>query len=418
MTDEKLRHAMQACLSGATFSPARQNAVLRAAREESAPKARRRLSLGVVLAIALALLMTGGAVAAGLGVFGQIAGRFADDGLKDELDRLEGVATVVNQQITINFNQQTTAPHSPATDYETLLAAAQAQPAGLALTLHQAYCDGQRLYFSFSITHDDPTWYRGVGLPTGIDEYTVEYPGETYREAFSVGRPGIKDTIVSWLDSHESSWIAYTSAGIGDGADLADGTYMQVVEGDVTFIDERTSQGFYTVLLPEGYEPGETISFTILVSSSMMLNAQDTEGVHCYHFPSKQETLTFTIPVNRDTVNLRGGGHFAQYTASAEAVITQVTMTGEVMMNVPAEWTESFGMNGDDDDTTVDNILWYDLIAGGKQLDNHNAGWYLQPDGSMITIFQFDVPPADVPLYLRPVYALSGPHPDEDILLK
>ena len=417
MNDEKLRHAMQACLSGATFAPVRREAVLRAVREQAAPRAHRRLSLGVVLAVVLALLMTGGAVAAGLGVFGQIAGRFAHDGLKDELDRLENVATVVNRQITVSFSQQEAAPEASSTDYEALLAAFEARPAGLTLTLHQAYCDGQRLYFSFSITLDDPVWYRGVGLPTGIDEYAAEYKGGTYRELFSNGQPGIKETIVSWLDSHESSWIAYTSAGIGDGASLADGTYMEVVEGDTEFIDEHTSQGFYTVLLPEGYEPGETISFTILASSSMVLEAQDAEGLYYYRFPAQQQRLTFTIPVNRDTVNLHGGGHFAQYTASAEAVVSQVTMTGEVVMKVPDEWTKSFGMN-DDGESTIDHILWYDLIAGGEQLDNHNAGWYLQPDGSMITIFQFDVPPADVPLYLRPVYTLSGPHPNEDILLQ
>lgn len=416
MNDEKLRRAMQNCLSGVTFSPMRQQAVLRRVTEKETPRTRRRLSLGLVLAVVLALLMTGGAVAAGLGVFGQLSRQFAGYGLEGELSRLEDVATVVNQQITVDFRQPGASSNAPATDYETLLTAFEAQPAGFTLTLHQAYCDGQRLYFSFSIAQDDPVWYRGVGLPTGIDEFTAEYEGETYGGLFGDTRPGMQETITSWLDSHESSWIAYTSAGIGDGADLADGTDMEVVEGDRAFIDQRTSQGYYTVLVPEGYT-ADTIAFTIHASSGMILYAQDTEGVYLQNFPERRQDLTFTIPVNRDTVSLHGGGHFAQYTASASATISQVTMTGEVTMRVPDEWVATFGMNGDGD-PVVDYILWYDLVAGGQQMDNHNAGWYLQPDGSMISIFQFDVPPTDVPLYLRPVYTLSGPHPNEDILLQ
>ena len=412
MNDEKIRHAMQACPSGVTFSPARQQAVLRAVRESSRPRMRRKLSLGMVLAIMLALLATGGAVAAGLGVFGRLADKDNMSAPQDELKRLDEAAAVINQQVFTSMGSDSSFPDEPATDFETLLRAHLTTPANCTLTLNQAYCDGHRLSYSFTEERDEIQWFRGVGMPTGIEEYALVNKGCTYREYFPSGP--WTDAIASWLDSHDASWIAFTNVNVGDGADLADGTDMMVVEGSSVSVDDRTSQGFYTVTLPEGYDPGDTITFQLYVMSSLHLIAQDEEGFYEYFFPSQIQRFNFTAPVSRDVTTMHGSANFADYTAVAQVSLSKVTMTGTVsVMNPPAAWSEALF----EPYPSTDYLEIYMLVVNGEEVINYDASGHLTPDGTMVFTLQFDLPEEGAELCLRPHYRYSGAHPDEDIPL-
>ena len=410
MSDEKLRHAMQSCLSGVTFSPERQQAVLRAVRESSISPLRRKLPLGVVLALLLALLITGGAVAAGFGVFGWLAGHAPMIAPQDELKRLDEAASIINQQVTSSL-ETSAVTVEPRSDYEALLAAYDAQPLNCTLTLNQAYCDSRRLSYSYTVRRNESAWFRGVGMPTGIDQFTSETMGMTYQACHP--EDPLAQTISAWLDSHDSSWIAYTTVAIGDGADLADGTDMEVVEGDNVLLDGLTSRGFYTVVLPEGYDPGDTISFQLTVMSGMHLIAQDETGIYEYVFPFKRQRFTFTAPVSRDAVTFRGSAQFDQYSATAELSMSQVTMTGTILLDVPATWHEALHA----DNTTIDHIILYTLVADGKEMMSYDSGGPIRPDGKLVIQLQFDLPPESATLFLRPQYLLSGSHPEEDILL-
>lgn len=125
MREDELRKALKGSLSGVTFDPARQRAVLADIREEKAPK--RKMPLAVALVMALALL-GGTAVAASLGLFGRFA-QIADESRVVELNRLEDLAQDYDESQTVRLDGRE-----------------------VTLTLRQAYCDGIRLFYSYELT--------------------------------------------------------------------------------------------------------------------------------------------------------------------------------------------------------------------------------------------------------------------------
>lgn len=417
MNDEKLRHAMRTCLSGVTFAPARQEAVLRAVKGAFNQPMKRKATPTLALAILLALLITGGAVAAGLGIFGKMAASDNPGAPAYELNRLEEIATVYDIQASPAVQATVLPSAQPQTDYEALLSALEGQNLPCSLTLNQAYCDGERLYFSYTLEMEDMLWYRGEGFPTGMDGRGEFIAGKTYSEVWHNDILGVDEAITGWLDSHDASWIARSWVGMVDGADLEDGTYMTPIEGERGESTPTRLTGFYTVRLPAGYEPGDTLTFVLSTRTYMELIAQNADGVYaCFDFPMETQTYAFTIPVGGSVTWLHGDGRFEQYSASAQVSISRVTVSGKVMLNVPVGWTASFGQNGDGD-AAGDHILTYQLVAGGQALHNYDGSLAITGDGALTIGVQCDIPYSGVALYLRPVYSLSGPHPEEDILL-
>ena len=125
MREDELRKALKDSLSGITFDPARQRAVLADMKGEKPVK--RKMTLAVALVMAMVLL-GGTAVAAGLGLFGQLA-QTADESRVDELNRLETLAQTYDESKTVQVDGK-----------------------DVALTLRQAYCDGVRLFYSYELT--------------------------------------------------------------------------------------------------------------------------------------------------------------------------------------------------------------------------------------------------------------------------
>lgn len=438
MNDEKLRHAMQACLSGATFAPARQEAVLAIVKGVQSKTMNRKATYTLVLAVMLVLLMTGGAVAAGLGIFGLFADNDNASAPAYELNRLEEVATVYDAVLTPEA-QPTTEPIAEAqTDLDRITAMHQRLAQGFTLTLNQAYCDGQRLSFTYTLELAEDGWLRGEGLPTGVDftdadgedksllearceKYQSEWGNidkyDLYKGEWVI--PSYEHFLrqrIEWLDAHESSWIANTYAHHSDGADLADGTYLTPIEGTDTYVDDTTVKGFYVMNMPEGYKSGDELTFSFHAGIYTTVYYQDGEGyrhvspaVTCADYP-------FTITVGGKIVGMHGEAQFERYSATAQVSLSQITVTGQVTLDVPAAWTEGFDQNGDGD-SAEDHILTYQLVAGGQALHNYDGGFGLTEDGRLVIGIQCDLPYSGVALYLRPVYSISGPHPEEDILL-
>lgn len=93
-----------------------------------------------------------------------------DDIREAELIRLEEIATVYDLQASPAIEATAVPSSQPQTDYETLLSALEAQDIHCTLTLNQAYCDGERLYFSYTLETGDMLWYCGEEMPTGMGD--------------------------------------------------------------------------------------------------------------------------------------------------------------------------------------------------------------------------------------------------------
>lgn len=144
---------------------------------------KRKMTLAIALVTAMVLL-GGTAVAAGLGLFGQLA-QHADESRVDELNRLEELAQTYDESKTVQVDGE-----------------------DVTVTLHQAYCDGIRLFYSYELT---------------------------------------------------GGWL-------GDGADLADGTPTMIVDSGEEDREDGGRIGYQTVELPEGTDIGATLDILLSVS--------------------------------------------------------------------------------------------------------------------------------------------------------
>ena len=183
MSEDKLRgaivNAMDDCFMQVDARPSQKTRIMRRIEGEVALKKRRTYTLA--LAMVLVLALCGGVVAAELGIFGHFGLTSEFNG--ERLSHLDEAASAVGETVT--------------------------SPEGFTLTLEQAYCDGSRLYYTYTLTGERMT--------------------------------------------------------LGDGAELPDGTVLTIWDrGDET--DERgVTRGYQEVELPEAAKPGEALSIVLTV---------------------------------------------------------------------------------------------------------------------------------------------------------
>lgn len=158
MREDELRKALKDSLSGIAFDPARQRAVLADMKGERPVK--RKMTLAVALVMAMVLL-GGTAVAAGLGLFGQLA-QHADESRVTELNRLETLAQTYDESKTVQVDGK-----------------------DVTLTLRQAYCDGVRLFYSYELT--DGWLGDGADLADGTPTMIVDSGEEELENGGRIG---------------------------------------------------------------------------------------------------------------------------------------------------------------------------------------------------------------------------------------
>lgn len=153
LTPQAIREAIDDCLSGINTSlPSVRTDVLMHLKGE--PRMKKKLSAGVVLAIVLMILMMSAAIAAGLGLFGQLGSREHAD---ERLNGLETVSTKVDQTFITEE--------------------------GVTVTIDQAYYDGNRVFISYAVEGPFDQLELGEGKPE-IAAWDWELPGETYGQTF------------------------------------------------------------------------------------------------------------------------------------------------------------------------------------------------------------------------------------------
>ena len=181
MTEEKLRKARRDALGGETFPPHCQREVWN--RIEGGKTAKpRRLSAALICALLLTLAMMGAALAAALGVFGTLGQQSDQAYSANRLARLEETAE------NVDFQTSLTAPDAPMhqeaeTLYQRLLN--RQYERSFDLTVHQSYCDGNKLYFSYTLQTGSAESFQGEGMPDGFDGWLMEEPGKRYQDVWS-----------------------------------------------------------------------------------------------------------------------------------------------------------------------------------------------------------------------------------------
>ena len=414
MNEEQLRSALKSALSGAAFPAARQREVRSIITGETPMKARKR-SLALVCALLLTLLMAGAALAAALGVFGTLAQKEENLYSSNRLQRLEEVSQTLQSETALTAPEAAQPSKAPQTVYQQLLSRQYGR--SFDLTVQQAYCDGNKLYYSYTLTTNEAQFFQGEGRPDGFDEWLIEQPGKRYEEVWSNDVPGVDETITHWLNSHESSWIAREAWSLGDGAHLPDGTACDILNSSEQMLDEHTLQGYQEVQLPDGFSSAGSVTVELSVLYGTTLYYQDETGVYCAHIaqPENRGILRIPITVHRtgSVQTLTGEGSFDRYSARAELLVSEVDLSGRVELACPEAWTRSVANL----DAAADYVEHYVLVADGVTQRNLNVSLLVAEPGRLVLTLRFDLPDSFAHLILRPVYFHSGECPQEDIVL-
>lgn len=390
MNEEKLRQALKQSLSGTAFPAARQRAVWQQIKGEKPMK--KKLSFALVCA--LTLLMAGTALAAALGVFGQF-------GLK----KLEENAVDVNVQASFTPTFSPTA--EPVTDYDRLMALQYDR--SFTLDIHQAYCDGNKLYYSYTLQTSPLHEFSGQGLPTGVESWYMEEPGKRYEDVWTNADEQRDAAIRQHLS--ENKWYAYETWGLGDGARLADGTALNILAGDSRLLDECTLQGYQEVQLPDGFAAGDPLTFEVCILYGAQIVHQDETGVRQAHIVPPENRgilpLSVTVDLTGQTTVLTGAAAFEAYTAQVSLLISDVDISGTVQLTRKTPASQA----------ADDLILSYALLADGQTLPNLDGGLRTTEEGVMEIGLRYDLPDDVSSLMLCPEYARTGVQQAEAILL-
>lgn len=268
---EPVRRVMDECFRYADARPSQKDIILN--RIQGGHTVKRRIPMTLAFAALLMLAMCGGVVAAGLGVFGQLS---------------DGENAAWNGERLIHLDD---AAHAVGQTAETDV---------FALTIDQAYCDGGKVYFSYTLCAKEDGRIESLSL--------------------------------------------------GDGADLEDGAGMTIWDRGDELVDGRTIQGYQEVEVPEGTEIGETLAIVLTVID------QTKEGKERFM------RVPFTVPVEASQ-RRSGRGTFAEYSAQAEMTVSAAEVYGIVTLTAPESWSQRWvSAQGEDINSVCDYVLIADGV--------------------------------------------------------
>lgn len=417
--DEELRRliheAADACLSGADAMPSRHDAIMHCIKKEKKVE-KKKVSFALVCAIVLTLVLAGAAVAAGLVRMSHFSDVLKEDQPWDA-ERLSRV-----DQLTVDLGQtiHLTTPEVESDDTVRGRMLAAMGGRTFELTIDEVYCNGNKLYYTYSFTHDDNLVFTGEGKPSGFDAWDVDWPGKKWEDIASLGNDQYWADEDAWFAAHpQDSWFGSLTAGVGDGADLADGTRLRIWDSWLERVDAHTERAFYEVELPEGYEAGESVDIVMTVMYGGVLNYVNASGVHWAHMvPADNRGILrvpVTVPVTGSVTQLMGDMEPKEYGAHARLLVSDFDVTGTVTVEAAEGW------NSDLDEESGDYVCSYKLIADGEEKENINGSVSpIAENGTYEIGMRFNLPASTEHITLRPVRRISGVVVDgsEDIVLR
>lgn len=383
--NRKIKEAMTSCLSGVDALPSRRGEILRAAKGEMNVK--RKMNLGLVVALILVLLSTTVAVAAELGLFGLLS---QQENADVRLPALDTAATPMGQVFTT--------------------------PEGVTVTINQAYYDGNRVFVSYAVAGPTKFAELGEGAPD-IVNYDWEKPGVIYsNEIFDSSGAG--QQLASWLDGSAERWGKISTVYISDNMEMADGTDMNIIGGGDE--DVYQADGSY-INWKECEVPADKASDEITVCLSVFTNERtyyQTADSLCYSYGGITQRSQFPITIRKAAVQeMTGTGKGTDWTAEATLTLSAVDLKGEIIVEGPAGWTDIWTKW--ENPGQLDYINDWKLYVGGVQADGYNLDgsvWTLA-DGKVAFGVCYKLDSTGAEIKLAPVYRYAGEKLDEAIVL-
>ena len=302
-----VRAAIDDCLSGADALPSVRADVLNQLRGEV--KVKKKLSMGLIFALLLTLLMTGAAVAASLGLFGQIGERQSSDA------RLPGLEAVSE---TVGLSIQT--------------------EEGVTIAIDQAYYDGNRVFISYAVEGPFDQLELGEGKPD-VAAWDWELPGEIYGQSFG-SESASHQLMVAHLDGSAPRWATSHSVNVHDGLQIGE-TYLDIIGGETYLTEDGRLIGWKECTVPEELAADE-VTFLLGTFATHNTWYQDETGCYLSHGARTGETWhPFTVKRDKTPARtLTGTAAGADWSAAASLQMSAIDIKGELILSCPQDWVE------------------------------------------------------------------------------
>ena len=384
ITNEAVRAALDDCLSGVQTLPSVRADVLNQVRGDI--KVKKKLSVGIIFAMLLTLLMAGAALAAGLGLFGQIGERMDSDA---RLPGLERVSDVVGATFT-------TAD-------------------GVTVTIDQAYYDGTRVFISYTKSGPFEALEMGEGKPENLGECDWELPGEKFGDTFGIDSPA-HQAIAAHLNVDEPRWVERTYVNIHDGLQAGE-TYLDIIGGDSYLTEDGTMVGWKECVVPEEIAADElTVSLGTFTTCTTYV--QDDTGLYQY-YADRPAAVWHEFKVQKDAsagTALTGEASGQDWSARATLTASAIDVKGEIVLKCPQSWVEVERTWENPDQ--IDYIRDWTFYVGGEKVDD----WAVQGinpnvDQQLVYDIGCRLDGLTQEMKLVPVYSRSSEHMDEAIVL-
>lgn len=381
---EKVQTAMNDALSGLREDPWLTQRVLANAKGENVVI--KKISVSMVIAIALVLLTVTGALAAALGLFGQLSQEPRGD---SRLSAVDKVADSIDMEWTTND--------------------------GITIRIEQAYYEGNRIFIAYRMTGNWNETALHEGTPDEKIKWIWEEPDMIAAKTMISDIPE-RQQAIQQLDGQGQRWIATMDIGLHDGLSLADGTYLDIIGGDNIVQPDGSVIGWKECEIPEDCLR-DTLTFQAKLYRIRSIMYQDGDTYREAAEQGESTTFAFTLKQNHDLTCLRGIGKGRDYTASAELAAGQIDLRGKITVICPASWIQAWKAWENPDN--LDIIGGWALCRDGVVIDEDGVQ-SIALDGENQLVFEVLYDSVDDlnDLTLAPVYRYRQPRAEEMILLR
>lgn len=394
MSDQRdkafVRESIDQGLSSLEGNPLLAQRVLAQANGKEETVVKKKISVSFVLLVMVLFLMASIALAAGLGLFGQLSSEINRD---KRLHSLE----MVSEPIAIVMTTDD----------------------GVTVEIDQAYYEGNRVFISYHLSGNLTSAVLHEGSP---DREDIVW--ETEQENFICAENIISDDpeiqkALEWLDGKGQRWAQIRSIGLHDGMTLMDGTYTDIIGGEPLIQPDGSVIGWKECEIPDECLADE-LTFKVVLFRNNVIAWQDGTTYRESVSGGEATDIPFTLKRNTRFTEVTGVNSTQEYRATAELKQGLIDLKGTITVKCPAVWVT--GMNDFEDDWEdhgVDVIDVWNLYQNGQLVSAQGTEGINCADETTI-VYDMLYPHMDNldGLTLVPEYTRSGEHMDEALTIQ
>ena len=377
-----IRDAIDDCTRGIEEAPSLQYRIVRKAKGEE-PMVK-KISTAMILVIVLIIVFMTAALAAGLGLFGQLA---QDEKNGDSrLSILEEEAETVSTSLTTGD--------------------------GITIEIGQAYYEGNRVFMSYRLTGNLFSVDLHEGAPEDSYQWTTVIENCICAENWVNDVPELQ-RLIAWLDGKGQRWGTSYEAALHDGLSLEDGTRLNIIGGDNLIQEDGSVIGWKECEIPKD-RIADTLTFKAVLFRGKYVEFQDGSTFKMLYEQGENTDIFFTLNHNDRCTFLKGAASTGRYQAQAEFASGRIDTRGTIHLVCPAEWVKI--------EETWENEQNLDYISDWKLYQNGTAvagygteGIRVENEQTLVFTLMFNRVEKPDGLTLVPVYSQSGEHLDEAI---